>query len=169
MAITFAVAVFMTPIVLHRLGNEQYGIWAFLGIFSVLGYFSLLDMGMQGTAIKYIAEFHAKNDSKSLNQVINSVIFFFLAVGFVGAVFLLIINNLFLATFFKISPPEGKILLLYNKKNPRTKVRGYFICSLFVAGGFKTRAPTDLFVVCYSLFVSFLPFLPIRSPCQARG
>jgi len=104
LAIMFAVALVMTPVILHRMGAEQYGLWAFLGIFSASGYFSLLDMGMQGTAIKYISEYHAKGDKEKLNQVINSVLLFFLIVGFAGGIILLIVNNLFLGVFFHVPP-----------------------------------------------------------------
>ena len=103
LAFRFIISFAMTPIILNRIGTDQYGIWVFLGIFSISGYFSLLDMGMQGAAIKYVAEYHAKGDIKSLNDVINTVIFFFLSVGLIGGGILALFNNTVLFSFFNVS------------------------------------------------------------------
>ena len=80
----FVIAYAMTPIILHRLGVEQYGLWSFLSIFTVSGYFSLLDFGFQGATIKYVAEYHAKQDHERLQDTITATIIFFAVVGLLG-------------------------------------------------------------------------------------
>lgn len=101
-AISFVIAYAMTPIILHRLGVEQYGIWAFLSIFSVSGYFSLLDFGFQGAAIKYIAEYRARGDEISLAEVINATITFFISVGAIGGLLLWVFNVIALPHVFQL-------------------------------------------------------------------
>lgn len=101
-AIGLAMSFCMTPILLHRMGQDQYGVYIFIGIFFTSGYFSLLDMGMQGTAVKYIAEYMAIGDIDSLSKVVNTVILFFLLAGLVGAILLLTINHLLLEHIFNI-------------------------------------------------------------------
>jgi O-antigen/teichoic acid export membrane protein len=106
-AISFVIAYAMTPVILGRLGSEDYGIWVFLSIFTVTGYFSLLDLGFQGAATKYVAEYLSKKDYGKLQDIVNSILFFFLAAGFIGAIILFVLNFFFLETFFNL--PSGKI------------------------------------------------------------
>lgn len=103
--ISFVIAYAMTPVILHRLGIQDYGIWVFLSIFSVTGYFSLLDFGFQGASIKYIAEFRAANDHEKLSGVVSATLAFFIAVGVIGAVALWAFNVLWLPAVFHL-PPE---------------------------------------------------------------
>lgn len=100
--IGFVLATAMTPYILHRMGTEMYGIWVFLGIFSVSGFFSLLDLGFQGATIKYVAEFHARNARDDLRQVVNTALFFFLAIGIVAGIGLLIFNAFWLDSVFRL-------------------------------------------------------------------
>lgn len=92
----------MTPIILNRLGSSEYGLWVFLSIFSVSGYFSLLDLGFQGAAIKYVAEFLATNQRQRLASVINASIVFFTLAGLAGAFILWGFNIWFLPSVFHI-------------------------------------------------------------------
>lgn len=100
--ISFVVAYAMTPIILNRMGTEDYGIWVFLGIFSITGYFSLLDFGLQGAAVKYIAEFASKNDRANLGAVVRATIFFFLLAGILGGSALFLFNAFFFTDVFQI-------------------------------------------------------------------
>lgn len=110
--INFVVAYAMTPVILGRLGNEQYGIWVFLGIFSITGYFSLLDFGLQGAAIKYIAEYYGKRDFENLSQIITTVIIFFFLIGVACGILLFLFNILFLPQAFHL--PADQISLITN-------------------------------------------------------
>jgi len=58
--ITFATWFLLTPFILDRLGAVSYGLWILVG--SVVAYGSLLDLGVAGAVIKYIAEHHAKGE-----------------------------------------------------------------------------------------------------------
>lgn len=98
----FIIGLVLTPVILNRIGQEQYGIWVFLSIFSASGYFSILDMGMQGSAVKYIAQYHSTGDIEELNHVINSVFFFFICMGIIAGAILLFLNYFFLSTLFNV-------------------------------------------------------------------
>lgn len=113
--ISFVVAYAMTPIILHRVGGEAYGIWVFLGIFSISGYFSLLDFGFQGAAIKYVAEYTERNDNERLQHLISSILLFFLLVGIIGAIGVFIFNTVFLSDVFHLPiAQENTIRILVN-------------------------------------------------------
>jgi len=84
----------LVPFILKTLGVNLYGIWALLSL--VIGYFSLIDFGIGQSFERYIAEFKAKNDKKSLNYVINSGLLFYLIL------FLILIPLSFLSPKFLI-------------------------------------------------------------------
>ncbi len=114
-AIAFVSAYVMTPIILNRMGSETYGIWIFINIFSATGYFSLLDFGLQGAAIKYIAEYKSKNDIERLQSIVSATISFFLAAGVLAAIILLVFNSFFLSHLFEIPANQaGKVSFLID-------------------------------------------------------
>lgn len=63
-----AVTFFMTPFLVHTLGNEQYGIWAIL--MSLVSYYGLFDLGMRNAGIKYLAEYEATGDHRAMNRLV---------------------------------------------------------------------------------------------------
>lgn len=104
-AVSFIIGYAMTPFIVHRLGIEEYGVWVFLGIFSISGYFSLLDFGFQGAAIKYIAEYTATGDRRNLQATVTATLQFFMLTGTIAAVVLGVVNATVFDTLFRL-PPE---------------------------------------------------------------
>ena len=49
------VAFYLSPFVIHTLGDTSYGIWILLT--SLTGYFGLLNLGLRPAINKYVAEF----------------------------------------------------------------------------------------------------------------
>ena len=70
---------FLTPIILQHLGQSAYGLWVVFG--SIVGYFGLLDFGMNTATIKYTAEYHARNEQDNLNKYISTVLVIFIFIG----------------------------------------------------------------------------------------
>lgn len=83
--ITFA----LTPITLGYLGPTAYGLWAALG--SIVGYFGLLNFGMNDALVKYVAEYRARDQIDGLNKLFNTAWILFLGIGamVIGATLLL--------------------------------------------------------------------------------
>jgi O-antigen/teichoic acid export membrane protein len=50
----------LTPFILGRLGPVSYGVWVLVGSIGSYGY--LLDLGVAGAVVKYVAEFRARDD-----------------------------------------------------------------------------------------------------------
>src|SRR6266851_4694630 len=55
---TLAVWFFLTPFLVHQLGDSAYGLWVLVG--SITAYGSLLDFGIAPAVTKYVAEYHAR-------------------------------------------------------------------------------------------------------------
>lgn len=70
-----------TPIIIHTLGNAQYGIWSL--VVSMTGYYGLLNFGVRSALTKYLAEYHAKDQKNEMNRLICSSLVFFSAIAVV--------------------------------------------------------------------------------------
>ena len=70
-----AIAFFTTPYMLHKLGDERYGL---LGIaVAVTGYAYLLDFSIGQTFIKHFAEYNAHKDTDRMNRALNTTLAFY--------------------------------------------------------------------------------------------
>ncbi len=74
------IAFFLSPFLVHTLGDTRYGIWTIVAALS--GYMSLLDLGIASALTRYVAQYHHKNDALKINEIINSSLFLFLAIAF---------------------------------------------------------------------------------------
>ena len=93
------------PFVVRMLGVDSYGILMLST--SVIGYFSLLDIKFTAGSMRYIAEYHAKEDTRKVNEVISLSLLLYSVLGLLGAVILYISVDLFLMDMLKI-PDEFK-------------------------------------------------------------
>jgi O-antigen/teichoic acid export membrane protein len=58
--VTVGVVLVMTPLLVHGLGKEQYGIWVL--VVALSPYASILDLGVGAATTKYVAEYHGRDD-----------------------------------------------------------------------------------------------------------
>ena len=95
----------LTPFVLHQLGATVYGLWLLVG--SVVAYGGLLDLGIATAVIKYVAEYHAREDYKQLRQLVSTALILYVALGVLA--FLLSIGLAFLLpVLFRVPPDQQK-------------------------------------------------------------
>lgn len=88
----------LTPALIHRLGNEGYGIWIVL--FNIVNYFNLSSFGFGQT---FMLDLIKKQDKpKEVNKLVNTYLFsLFVFAGSTAPIFLLLQYNLH---WFKLSP-----------------------------------------------------------------
>lgn len=92
----------VSPIVVHRLGDAGYGTWIMLA--SLIGYLSLLDLGVRSAVTHFIAAYHAGRDHTEASRLASAA----LAVFAVAAVIALAASGVFAvkATEMLRLPPE---------------------------------------------------------------
>jgi O-antigen/teichoic acid export membrane protein len=90
LGINVAVGIFLSPFILHRLGDSAFGIWVL--IFSITGYYGLFDLGIRSSIVRYASKFTATGDKEELAKLINTSLFIY---GGVGVLSLLITIVLF--------------------------------------------------------------------------
>jgi O-antigen/teichoic acid export membrane protein len=97
LAINIVVAFFLTPFVVHRLGNVAYGVWVL--VISLNSYMSLLDLGLRGAVTRYVSRGVAQqNHAESVDAVSGALwIRLWMSAAFVlgGIVFAGIFSRLF--------------------------------------------------------------------------
>jgi O-antigen/teichoic acid export membrane protein len=100
MFINTTILVLLIPYLLRNLGNEQYGIYQI--VVPVIQYLALLELGLRGSVSRFATKYIAAEDIKSLNSVISTSFFIFLAIGFV-IVLISVVLGLLSPHFFNIS------------------------------------------------------------------
>src|SRR5438552_6232060 len=75
------VGVFLSPYIVHRLGDEAYGVWVL--IFSCTGYYGLFDLGIRSSIVRYVAKYSATKDNDHLNRLVNTAMFSYSFIGLV--------------------------------------------------------------------------------------
>ncbi len=105
MAASMAVAFFMSPFLVHTLGDHQYGLWVL--IISVTGYMGLLDVGLRVSVVKYVSQLSALRDFEGLNRVASTALAIY---GSVGVLIVLITLGIevFFSRVFSIDGPDAE-------------------------------------------------------------
>jgi O-antigen/teichoic acid export membrane protein len=80
---TAIVGFFLTPFVLHRLGNTGFGLWVLAS--TLTGYYGLLDFGLRSATTRYIARYAAIQDWENLRAVLNTMFIAYSGIGLLTA------------------------------------------------------------------------------------
>ena len=102
----------LSPVIVRELGDSVYGIWVLVA--SMIGYLGLLDLGVRGAVIRYVARFHAQGDHGSASSIASTAATVFTLLG-VFAVLGASILAIGLPVFFHEVPadvvPEARLAL----------------------------------------------------------
>ena len=96
-----AVAFLVSPVLVHGLGDQRYGVWALVE--SVLVYLTLFDFGLTASVVRYVARFEAISDPDNRNRVFSTSLALF---GMIGVVIFAVAAVLGVAAphLFRIPP-----------------------------------------------------------------
>src|SRR5580692_2614314 len=82
LGINVLTGLFLSPFILHRLGDSAYGIWVL--IFSVTGYYGLFDLGIRTSIVRYVSKFVATEETENLAKLINTSLLSYACIGVVS-------------------------------------------------------------------------------------
>jgi O-antigen/teichoic acid export membrane protein len=71
----------LTPLMVHLLGDGGYGLW--VTVFSLTGYFGLVDQGIRPSLVRYISRHRAAGDEDALARTISSAMALYSLAGVV--------------------------------------------------------------------------------------
>ena len=100
MAVTGVASFILTPILIHGLGDFQYGMWVL--VMSITDSYGLLDTGMRVTMQRYVARLKGIEEREALNETFMTALAIMMAVSF-GVCVLSIVLALFAPTFFHVA------------------------------------------------------------------
>jgi O-antigen/teichoic acid export membrane protein len=112
LAVNIAVGFFLSPFILHHLGDEAFGLWVL--IFSLTGYYGIFDFGIRSSLVRYISKFQATGDKDQLARLVNTSLFAYSCLGLI-LVIPTILGGFYVDRFFHISPSflkDARILFL---------------------------------------------------------
>jgi O-antigen/teichoic acid export membrane protein len=76
----------LTPFLIHRLGLEAYGVWAFAVTLTLgSGYASFSALGIEGATVRYVAEALGEDDREGVNRTVATSLVLFCAIAAVLA------------------------------------------------------------------------------------
>jgi O-antigen/teichoic acid export membrane protein len=75
--VNIVIGLLLAPIIIERLGKEQYGLWVLL--FSAVEYFRMLDFGFRAAAVNACARCLARDDLDGVNRTAATAVVYFVA------------------------------------------------------------------------------------------
>ncbi|MGA8538006.1 MAG: oligosaccharide flippase family protein, partial [Terriglobales bacterium] len=112
LGVNVIVGVFLSPFILHRLGDAAFGIWVL--IFSITGYYGLFDLGIRSSIVRYVSKYTATGEREKLAQFVNTALFSYTGIGAVSMALTALLSSS-VERFFKIPAGmhgETRLLLL---------------------------------------------------------
>src|ERR1700686_954505 len=73
-AVSVVVSFFISPFVVHRLGNVAYGVWILAN--SSIAYMALLDLGMRGAVTHFVATHQARGEHVESGHAVSAALAF---------------------------------------------------------------------------------------------
>jgi O-antigen/teichoic acid export membrane protein len=111
-AINVLIGLFLSPILVRKLGVAQYGVWVI--VFSVMDYLRLLDFGLRSAVINRCARYQARREWPGVNVTIGTAVVYFLAMSAVCCVVAVLGRDMAMS-LFQIDPPfhdDARLLLV---------------------------------------------------------
>jgi O-antigen/teichoic acid export membrane protein len=101
LGIDILVGLFLSPFIIHRLGDTAYGAWIL--VFSITGYYGLFDLGIRSSIVRYVSTYTATNDTAGVSRLINTALAVYTAIGIATLATTFILSR-FLQFLFKMPP-----------------------------------------------------------------
>lgn len=117
--LTNVVGLILTPYIVNKLGNSEYGLYLLIG--SIITYLSVMDLGLNNSVIRYVSLYRAEKKPESEKKLISSIFLIYLVICLLVLIIGIIVYNYFDKIFSSSLTTEeiklGKsmfIVLLFN-------------------------------------------------------
>lgn len=87
----------VSPILVNKLGNENYGVWTL--IVSITGYFSILDFGILTAIVRFISLYKARGHETKAREIFSNACIFFAIISALIIVFTFVFGYFFSDVF----------------------------------------------------------------------
>jgi O-antigen/teichoic acid export membrane protein len=108
------ISLLLTPYLINNLGIDGYGFW--LLVLSVLGWFSVVNLGFPSAVQRHIIFALESNDTKKVNTVFSTSMLLFTVLGIISSILLLIISRFSFTLFGSVNDSMTAILSFFAVK-----------------------------------------------------
>lgn len=112
--LTTAVGLFLTPFIILKLGDSEFGLYSLIGAF--VGYLSILDFGLSNTVVRFVANRRAKNDRIGEESFLATAMLMYLTISFlvliIGSVLYLNLDGFFGDSLSSSELKSAKVMFL---------------------------------------------------------
>jgi O-antigen/teichoic acid export membrane protein len=105
-------SIFITPVMVHKLGVEDYGVYILVN--TIMAFLSLLDLGLGVALVKYISQYQAEGNHEGLKNLLNSAYCLYFAIGVLGFGIYVILGKFFLQIFHITGQSQQHILVVFS-------------------------------------------------------
>ncbi len=107
-------AIALTPFLLRRLGQDEYGLWLLATTLTFTsGYLNLAELGMQQAAVRLVAEARQRGDRQAASEVVSTTVAVFGGLGLVLGIALTALAGLLAQVFSVPSSLEHMAMLTF--------------------------------------------------------
>lgn len=96
-AVTLLVGFFISPFIIHKIGDSHFGLWSLT--LSFVEYYWLIDLGFRSATLKYTAQYQAEGNTAKLNELLST-----------GLTYSAVAGAVLLALTLALAPYLGKVL-----------------------------------------------------------
>jgi O-antigen/teichoic acid export membrane protein len=106
-AVTVISGIFLSPYLIHKLGDQGYGVWVL--VFGLIENYWVFDLGLRSATVKYSAHYRAIGQPGKINEVLNTGVMYFSALALA-----LLVATVFLSRnverYFQVTPAYREAL-----------------------------------------------------------
>ena len=117
--LTNTIGLILTPFIISSLGNSEYGLYTLIG--SIIAYFSLMDLGLNNTIVRFVAKYKTVKDEEGERKFLGTIflIYFFISLVIVllGVIMYYNLDNMFSKSLTAEEMEKAKIMfqiLIFN-------------------------------------------------------
>lgn len=112
--LTIFLGIFVTPFIIHSLGDAEYGLYSLIGAF--VGYLSILDLGLNNSIVRYVAKYRAKEGKRHEENFLAIALIIYSLIGvliaIIGTIFYFSIDSLYGKTLNAGELEKAKIMMI---------------------------------------------------------
>jgi O-antigen/teichoic acid export membrane protein len=102
LGLTVVVAFFLSPYLVHHLGDVGYGVWVLIN--SIIGYMGLMDLGLRGAVMRFVSREYTRGEHDESSRTVSAAFWLRVWIGLL-LISITIVISFLIGKVFKI-PPE---------------------------------------------------------------
>ena len=77
--LTNIIGLILTPYIIKNLGDSEYGLYILIG--GIIGYLTILDLGLNNAIVRYVSIYRAKNDKQGEEVFLGITMFIYFVIS----------------------------------------------------------------------------------------